>query len=269
MARTKPWVAGLIDNLAGSNLIRSTGIQHRNRLALVLLDSGLEIAFKNFLEFEKNFNIPKGAMREREQLHRIVKKHTSFDDDIWRRVDFFYKLRCDLYHEESEKTMTDSLIKEFQELVELLIDQLFGIESRKLIPTNKEMLFKEQSGDLTKSVSPPIYSDSQNEIVVALRKFITEWQRFKEQGSPTEFLGEIVTIALHTSDNMRMLQSGFSSAWTLEYRAKVSALADELRRFGQSYTGSLNAKRYDEILSMGDDAYKSSCDLITMTYEES
>ena len=43
MAKTKPWVAGLIDNLAGSNLIRSTGIQHRNRLALVLLDSGLEI----------------------------------------------------------------------------------------------------------------------------------------------------------------------------------------------------------------------------------
>lgn len=252
-----------------AKVIRSTGIQHRNRLALVLLDSGLEIAFKNFLEFEKSFNIPEGAMREREQLHKIVKKHTSFDDDVWRRIDFFYKMRCDLYHEESGKTMSDSLLKEFHELVELVIDQLFGVESRKLIPTNKEMLSEEQGEDSTRSVSRPHYSDSQNEIVVALRKFIMQWQQFKEQGDPSEFLGEIVTIALHTSENMRMLQSEFSSTWTLEYRAKVSALADRLRRFGQSYNGSLDAKRYIEILSMGDDSYKSSCELIRMTYEES
>jgi hypothetical protein len=144
MTNTKPWIQGLIDNLAGSNLIRSASIQHRNRLALILLDSALEIAFKNFLEFEKKFNIPKGAIKERENLHRIIKKHIEFDDEVWDRIEFFYKLRCDLYHEEAEKTLTDPLIEEFHELVEFAIDRLFGIESTKLTPSIKDTLPIEQ-----------------------------------------------------------------------------------------------------------------------------
>lgn len=123
--------------------------------------------------------------------------------------------------------------------------------------------------DLTESVSRSTFSNSQSEIVVALRKFIAQWQQFKEQGGPVERLEEIVTVALHTSDNIRMLGSKFASTWTPDYLAKAGALADELQRFSQSYTGSLDARRYGEILSMGDDSYKSSCELITMAYEKS
>jgi hypothetical protein len=147
-----------------------------------MLDSGLEIAFKNFLEFEKKFNIPKGAIREREQLHKIAKKHTGFDKEVWERIDFFYKLRCDLYHEESEKTLTDSLLEEFHELVEFVLDQLFGIESRKLIPAIEEMLpevqiearipvnqIKEKINIIVAAVRESQPKDAQ-EIQVALKK---------------------------------------------------------------------------------------------------
>lgn len=142
--KVKPWIPGLIDNLVGSNLIRSTTISHKNRLALIVLDSALEIAFKNFLVFEKKFTIPKDKIKEREQLHRIIKRHTTFDNEVWSRIDFFYKLRCDLYHEEAEKTLSDPLIEEFHELVEFSIDQLFGIESRKLVLPIKDIFPSEE-----------------------------------------------------------------------------------------------------------------------------
>ena len=66
---------------------------------------------------------------------------------------------------------------------------------------------------------------------------------------------------------MRMLLSGSASAWSPEYRTKVSSLADELQRFGKSYTGSLDIPLLRKILSMGENAYKASRELVTMTYE--
>lgn len=168
MAKIKPWIQGLIDNLAGSNLIRSTSIEHRNRLALVLLDSGLEIAFKNYLEFEKKFNIANSAVRERERLQKIVKKHIKFDDEVWDRIDFFYKLRCDLYHEEAEKTLTDSLILEFHELVEFAIDQMFVVESRKLVPSPKDLFVIEDSSEERTQIN--LVKEKINVIVTAVRE---------------------------------------------------------------------------------------------------
>lgn len=168
MAKIKPWIQGLIDNLAGSNLIRTTTIQHRNRLALILLDSALEIAFKNFLEFEKKFNIARVAIKERENLHKIIKKHTKFDNEVWSRIDFFYKLRCDLYHEEAEKTLSDSLIEEFHELVEFVIDQLFGIESAKSTPSITDILPTKQP--IAAGIPVGQIKEKINVLVVAVRE---------------------------------------------------------------------------------------------------
>ncbi len=110
-------------------------------------------------------------------------------------------------------------------------------------------------------------SGSPNEVGGALEKFITRWQHFEENGERAEDLQDVVTVALHTSDNLRMLQSRFSSGWTVDYQANVGAVSDKLRQLGHSYTGSLDTGKYKEILSIGADSYKSTCELVRMTFQ--
>jgi ElaB/YqjD/DUF883 family membrane-anchored ribosome-binding protein len=223
MPKIKPWIAGLIDNLAGSNLIRSTHVQHRNRLALIMLDSGLEIAFKNFLEFEKKLNIPGSATRERERLQKIVKKHTSFDEEVWSRIGFFYKLRCDLYHEESEKTLTDPLVEEFHELVEFVLDQLFGIESRKLVPTIKEML-TEESAEARIPVNR--IKEKINVIVTAVRESLPkDAQEIQEALKKMGYRGTLSVGMIN--DNLR---HWYPHLFYYDKRAQTWKLSDEGER---------------------------------------
>ncbi|MEK6890377.1 MAG: hypothetical protein AABX35_04275 [Nanoarchaeota archaeon] len=131
MNNLKPWIRGLIDGLTATKMLNKTILPSKNRLALIILDSTLEIAFKDFLIYEKK--IKKENLEFREKLHKIVKNNTSFDKEVWDRVEFYYQLRCGLYHEESAKTLSDDYIDEFYEIVEFFIDEIFNIESRKHI----------------------------------------------------------------------------------------------------------------------------------------
>jgi hypothetical protein len=110
-------------------------------------------------------------------------------------------------------------------------------------------------------------SDSPNEVALSLEKFIKRWQRFEENGERAEDLQDVVTVALHTSDNLRMLHSRFSSSWTSDYQTNVAAVSDKLRQLGHSYTGSLDTRKYEEILSIGADSYKSSCELVRISFQ--
>ena len=129
----KPWARGLIEGLTITNLITKTIVPSRNRLALIILDSTLEIAFKDFLLHEKKINVDKKSLEFRSKLHKMIKNHTSFDKGVWDRIEFYYELRCGLYHEESAKTISDESIKEFYEIVEFVIDTLFNVASRTYV----------------------------------------------------------------------------------------------------------------------------------------
>ena len=84
MAKRRPWLIGLIDGLCTSNLIKSSLIAHKNRFAFIVLDSTLEIAFKNFLVNEKKItNIPETTWKFREKIIKILKNHAKFEKDVW------------------------------------------------------------------------------------------------------------------------------------------------------------------------------------------
>ena len=141
MQKTKPWISGLIDGLSGSNLIRSSTISHKNRIAFIILDSTLEITFKNYLVNEKRINtIPKEKWKHREEIVKIVKNKVTFEKEIWDAIDYFYGLRIGLYHEDAEKTVTDGTVGDFQELVEFVIDTLFGIKCSEATPLSESLL---------------------------------------------------------------------------------------------------------------------------------
>ncbi len=131
----QPWLNGLIDGLSASNLIRNSIIENKNRIAFIILDSTLEIAFKNFiLNVKKLPSISESTWRNRETVNKIVKKHTDFDPETWKEVDYFYRIRTGLYHADSEKTVTNTIVNDFQDTVEFFINNLFNIQCSKLVP---------------------------------------------------------------------------------------------------------------------------------------
>jgi len=137
----KPWVTGIIDGLSASNLIRSSNIENKNRLAFIVLDSTLEISFKNFIfNVKKLSGITESTLRNREPLNKIVKKHTDFDQDTWDEVEYFYKIRTGLYHADSEKTVTNTVISDFQDTVEFFVNNLFSIKCLELLPLTHSLL---------------------------------------------------------------------------------------------------------------------------------
>ena len=77
--RDKPWIRGLVETLTAVKLLRRSSIETRNRQALILLDSVLEIGFKNFLNYEKKLKLDKGSaiFKFRDSLHKVVKKNTK------------------------------------------------------------------------------------------------------------------------------------------------------------------------------------------------
>jgi len=141
LATKKPWIIGLIDGLSAANLIRSSSIAHKNRFAFIVLDSTLEIAFKSFLVNEKKIStIPESQWKFREKIIKIMKKNVNFEKELWSDINYFYNLRVGLYHEDAEKTVIDETVNNFQELVEFVIDKLFGVESSTMVPLTQSLL---------------------------------------------------------------------------------------------------------------------------------
>jgi len=111
--KDKPWTRALLENIIATDIVLKSNLEYKNRYALFLLDSCLEIAFKEYILSVKKFNLPKKA-NFRENLHKMVKKHTSFDTIFWDKIKTYYDLRCKLYHEEAATSLTQSEIIDFR-----------------------------------------------------------------------------------------------------------------------------------------------------------
>ena len=172
LAKIRPWIRGLIDGLTASDLIRSSSLSYKNRIAFIILDSTLEITFKNYIvNVKKIANIPNTKWKFRDEIHKIMKKKTSFEKQIWDDIEYFYELRTGLYHEDASKTVPDETIENFQELVEFVIDELFGIESSKLVAeTKSNITLESEKVDESDNIHIPINEIKEiiNVIVIAV-----------------------------------------------------------------------------------------------------
>jgi hypothetical protein len=124
--RTSPWMSGIHDGLAGARLLLRSSIPHRIRLAVILLDSTLETAYRSFLVRERSVKLTE-AHRDRATLTKVVRKHLSdIDDPVWRSLDYYHEeIRNDFYHESAGKTLTDESYLDYQDTVEFVIDRAF------------------------------------------------------------------------------------------------------------------------------------------------
>ncbi len=123
--RQQPWTRALVENVYAADLILGKKLENKNRFALLLLDSCLEIAFRDYLIRIKNVSVTKEQLSNRKTLVAMMKKNApAFEEDIWKSLDFYYDLRCALYHELASPEPTYTDIEHFRELVSTM---LFGL----------------------------------------------------------------------------------------------------------------------------------------------
>src|SRR5260370_34374937 len=113
-----PPVAGISDGLRCFGMIQASALGTRNRLAFLTLDSVLEIATRVFLKHKRKITLDPIKHRRRDVLISIAKKNLSVDDSVWDHVTYCYTdIRCPLYHEASDMTVTDAMLEDYLETV--------------------------------------------------------------------------------------------------------------------------------------------------------
>ncbi|MHA1380189.1 MAG: hypothetical protein ACTSRG_17585 [Candidatus Helarchaeota archaeon] len=54
-----------------------------------------------------------------------------FPEEYWTNIRHFYFQRCDLYHEEGEKTITDINSRNYYLMILDMVEKLFSLESSR------------------------------------------------------------------------------------------------------------------------------------------
>jgi len=101
---------------------------------LIVLDSTLEIAFKEWLVNESGAayadNKIAAIFSDRRAVQSEIKRYpqVKVKADTWKKIDYYYRLRCKLVHERATVNVTDDQIGDFREAVEGVLKKLFRLK---------------------------------------------------------------------------------------------------------------------------------------------
>jgi hypothetical protein len=132
VATKKPWVKGTYEALIAVEEVSKLNIEQSNRISLLILDSTLEIAFKDFLANETPPNTYSAQrlaniMGNRSDVQNEIMKYINFKKDTWTRVNYYYNLRCELVHKRVAVTITNDDLKIYRDLCEYMFKKMFGL----------------------------------------------------------------------------------------------------------------------------------------------
>lgn len=133
IAHKKPWTKGLYEGVIAAVLIaKQHNMEQRNRIALVVLDSTLEIAFKDYLVNESGTAYGDQKLLtlfgKRADVHEEMKKYVKITPETWAKIEHYYRLRCKLIHEKATVGISDSQISDFRAVVEGVLKKLYGLK---------------------------------------------------------------------------------------------------------------------------------------------
>lgn len=129
-----PWTVGLIEAMGLVDLISRQHAETRTRAALILLDSNIEIALKEFIVNNTSLFPPhtwtntKIAGAGRHAVITEVAKHVPALSPLLAKINFYYGLRNSFIHQRASVSVTDAQITDCRKVVEKLLRQLFGVK---------------------------------------------------------------------------------------------------------------------------------------------
>ena len=132
VANKKPWAKGLYEGVIAAELIsKQKGLEQKNRVALVVLDSTLEIAFKEYLVNESGHYYTDAQLQQifqkRHLVHNEMKKYVNFSVNAWKKISYYNNLRNKLVHERATVGIGDPEIKDFKGVVENALSKLYKL----------------------------------------------------------------------------------------------------------------------------------------------
>ncbi len=135
IALDKPWTKGLYESIIAVDLIFRQKLEQKNRICLILLDSTLEIAFKDFLVNDSGHSYNDLSLlklfNNRSDVQNEIKKYvTDIDTNIWQKIDYYYRLRNKLIHERTEVGINDNQIEDYRRVVQKVLNRLFKLRFR-------------------------------------------------------------------------------------------------------------------------------------------
>ena len=133
VANRKPWTKGLYEGIVAADLIsKNQNIEQRTRIALVILDSTIEIAFKEYLVNDSGVYYSDAALRKlfssRNDVHSEIRKYVNFHVNTWKKITYYNNARNKLIHERSTVAPNDSEIRDFRKVVENVLAKLYKLD---------------------------------------------------------------------------------------------------------------------------------------------
>jgi hypothetical protein len=148
-----PWLRGIIDTLVGARLICQSAIPHRNRLAVILLDSAFETSCRAYLKHKAKITLTDSHKHRENLVSTIKSKLGDIDEPVWENIDYYYmEIRLDFYHQSAGKTITDVQLLEYQEAIEFVISKAFSTRVDE-IANNELQQLEKNTGPIIDSVS--------------------------------------------------------------------------------------------------------------------
>lgn len=132
VAKQKPWVKGLYEGVIAADLIAKQHLEQGNRIALIVLDSTLEIAFKDYLVNDSGTYYTDAHLlalfKTRHTVHNEIKKYVKLSINTWKKISHFSDLRNKLIHQRASAGISDSELEDFRELVEVVLKKLYNLK---------------------------------------------------------------------------------------------------------------------------------------------
>lgn len=125
----KMWAEGLQDSIIAADAISKMSLAQKNRVALIVLDSTLEIAYKEYLVNEQSIGATKFAniAKNRTDVQNEVFKHISVSKTTEHQINHYYRLRNDLVHQRATPNVSDQDIATYRSIVEDMLKKMFGL----------------------------------------------------------------------------------------------------------------------------------------------
>lgn len=137
VGEAKPWTVPAYEGIiAVESLKKQRTLTQKNRLMLIILDSTMEIAFKDYLAHDIPQPMSEAKLSalfsSRIDVHKEVKKTVASNDtSLWKRMDYFYKMRCELIHKRASVNVSDDDIEMFQRASETLLGKMYKLKFPK------------------------------------------------------------------------------------------------------------------------------------------
>jgi hypothetical protein len=132
VAKSRPWVKGAYESVVAVDIIRKKRFSQGNRISLIVLDSTLEIAFKDYLVNDSGTYYSDAQIKDifssKQKTHTEVKKTVSLSQEQWVLIKYFADLRNKLVHERATVSIPDEDVRQLEGLVKDVLGVLFSLK---------------------------------------------------------------------------------------------------------------------------------------------